>query len=574
MPLRKDILIAPESLPLSGEEAHAFLREMETTVLDPFHTHLPAWSIDPDTLLLSLLTAFDGMAIVMRIVQPTLGSVGVWQYLHSRNEGLTISIRWLAGRLAQKTINSITGEQLNLAGQFHSHATAYAQLELLHVGFGKGLFEVQADRSKRTIRFLRPSLKRTGAHLHFADLVHHRQKGMLSNENDGSLRYIADTVATIEPVLSRGRIHHTSILPYLSEAVLDASASVEQPDVVDLEPTSDLGGFSYSDFTCYWRVLLGWSNVAMRLYLRLFEEKVPQSECMPTQVVSGRGFLDAMVTHTKLSAEIVQKITSFLTYDQRDIKGDVFLRPLFTMQNDYIWSPLVVSLSRQPRNVLKALCRNRSTRNLGATLNGTREKRLLLRFGLHIQKNAKYAFKTNVQMYAGNECSELDLLAYRDSVPTQVLLVQAKCVIAADDMNEIESTTKEAEVGKQQVLLCERILRGMSVEQKREMFKFVRWELVDEYFGIVLMPDSEPSGNYAAETVPAISLITFEDRLRQRHLQSPQTIWNSCRSRKWQQKLSSGSDAYVPLVIGGVTYEMPIDIHPEELETLLNANNS
>ncbi len=570
MHIPDDILLNPAPLPLSGEKALSFLRKCETTVLDVFHTHLPAWSLDADAQLLSVLTVFDGTAVVMQLLQPHFNSVGVWQQLHSSSEGLTIAVRWLTPRLSRHLQTFISEDDISAAGRLHLHAIEYAQLTILHVGLGKGLFELQADEDARVIRFVRPNLYKRAAHLHFADLIHQRQRKLLSDEVHTPLHFIVSVVSGIVPSLANGRIAHECLLPHLTEEVLKAAASVEEPELVDLLATDDLGLFSYSDFMRYWRILHGWSTLAQRLYLRLFSEGVPQSECMPTQVVPKDEFILAVTNLAGLSNRVVRDITHFLSFVTTDDKGDVFLRPLFVFENAYTWSPLVVMLSRQPRNTLKSLCRTKSTMALGATLNGSREKRFLLRFGQYIQKKAQYAFKMNVELSGNSEVSELDLLAYRDSSPSEVLLVQAKCVIAADDMNELSSTTREAEIGKLQVQLCEKLLRAMPIEEKRRKFKFVKWELVDKYCGIVVMPDSEPTASYDAAEVPAISLIAFESRLRDRHLRSPQKIWKACRERPWQKKLSSGSDAYIPIAIGDVTYQCPIDLHPEALEAISN----
>jgi len=279
---------------------------------------------------------------------------------------------------------------------------------------------------------------------------------------------------------------------------------------------------------------------------------------MATQVVPEGTFTHTMSQLSGLGPDIVASITAFLTFDARTKRPDIFLQPLFRVWGHVLWSPYVVVESRQPRNALKLLCQDRLTANLGATLNGSREKRLLERFAAFLTHKGGYQTKSNTPICAGGRASELDLLAFNPHAPTEVLLIQAKTPIAADDANEIDAVTRDLAVAATQCKTSEAILLDMPLTQRQQLFPFVRWRHVREFHKLVITPDSEPHGHYDHEAVPAVSLVTIEHRLSLRKLRSPSVLVNACRAKRWQDRMTGGGEAFLPIHVGEVTYQMPL----------------
>jgi hypothetical protein len=273
-----------------------------------------------------------------------------------------------------------------------------------------------------------------------------------------------------------------------------------------------------------------------------------------------------MARLTGFSTDLVECITSFLIHDNRTKNPDVYLQPLFALNEHVVWSPLVVSLSRQPRNALKLLCRTKATQQLGGTLNGTRENGMLLRFGRYLQKRAGYDFKINITVAEGADKTEIDLLAYNKREPSQVLLVQGKASIAADDQNEIDSVTKDMVVGREQCQLAEAILKRLPSRQLSQLYKFVAWDKVTTFYPLVITPDSEPHGQYDHSYAPAIALSSFEARVHDRKLRTPQSIWDTCRMRSWEARQSHLEPSFMPFKVGGVTYQIPFMADPKQVE--------
>ena len=563
--MSRDYIIAPAPLPMNCSDAEQYMREVESQVLDPFHRSLPIWSREPATALLATLNAFDGMTVVMAMTQSSLGSVGVWQYFHAISEGLPIAIRWLLPRFDTKMqIARVSNEVVEEAGRLLAHAADYAQLEIMHIAFGKGRFVVSADAKERRIRFMRSVQEKS--YLHFADLISPNQR-MLNRDNPSEpLRFVTTRANRAKVDLADGRINYSSIIDELDERLLTACSELQPPEIIDLLPNDNMGSFLYEDFQRYWKVLRAWGEFAVRIYLRLWQEGVAQSECMPTQILPEKDFIVCMAIVTGLNPHTIQNITDFLTLDITKKRADVFFQPLIKLNGHYAWSALLVTLSRQPRNALKLLCRTKSTQDLGATLNGSRERRMLVRFGVRLQKMGHYSYKINIPLSDGVIQTELDLLAYTSTAPTEVLLVQGKTVIAADEQNEIDAATKEMIVGSKQIEDAERVLRALSNEQKRSLYKFVNWEIVKDYYGLVITPDSEPDGQYDPSKNPAISLVSLENRVGLRKFRSPRILCHTCRDRNWQKHMSSNVESYFTIRIGDVTYELPFDIDPKQLK--------
>ena len=98
------------------------------------------------------------------------------------------------------------------------------------------------------------------------------------------------------------------------------------------------------------------------------------------------------------------------------------------------------------------------------------------------------------------------MLAYNTRSPEELLLVEAKSILAADEINEVDAATTELVRAQGQLRRTIEILGRMPTHQKAGLFKFVRWENVTHYYGMVLTPDTHPNERYDHSEIPAISL--------------------------------------------------------------------
>jgi hypothetical protein len=548
---------------LSGQEAEKFLRHVERETLDRVREKYSLWAIHPSIAFDAMLLAVDSMALSMSEMGrlSTTGSAPPRFVLGQRTkaiqEGLTVALRWLYPRITGTLYDQPTEDALiSDAGNLLLHAIDYHRLEVFHRGLGQGLYRVTACQDTRKIRFSPETIAHARSVVAFDDLVD-SERNRAQQTGDRIRELICDRASASPPVLIGGRISAISALGFVDAKMLQIARVGALMDVISLDDSKDMGGFSVGEFKAFWIVLDAWSRVLTSLYLLLCYSGHPQEECMPTPRLRRDQFLCLMAEKTRLSLEVVGRIADFLTYSLDVTRPDAYLQPLFSDGVILTWSALIVARSRQPRNAIKLLCQRSRTRNLGATLNGSREKSFLRQLGQFLEKRGQYAFKIAAPISDGESEGEIDLLAYRRSCPGQVLLVQAKTPIAADDNVEIAAVTRDLEEGARQSLRAEDILRRMPTSQKASLFKFVDWSRVRSYHHLVVTPDSEMGGKYGTPEIPAISLVAMQLRLRALDCVNPAAICNACRTRAWLDPIVPTEVCYEPLIVGDVIYELP-----------------
>lgn len=559
-------VLDPAELPLKGSKAEAYMREVECRVLDEHHKTFPLWALDPGIALLALVEAFDSFAVVQPMIMEHASAIGVWQYVKIYQEGYVQALRWLYARCSNSALPiAISEGDIDKAGAFLNYTANYAQVAVFHVGFGKGLYAIEADRESQIIRFRKSQQPDMRAHQYFGDLIARRQKSILKGGTNSALS-IPDFAAAIGSIsLEHGRIGPSSASALVCDELRAFHQRDFERDFAQLDGAARIGQSTYAEFQQYWINLSAWSTCAVRAYLTLANQDTPQSACMATQQLRRDEYIERMVRISGLSSEVVEDLTMLLTYDSRTPRPDAFLQPLIVIGDLILWSPLIVNLSRQPRNLLKLLCQTKATQDLGATLNGTRERALLCRFGERLQSRAGYAFKLNVPLKHGDSESELDLLAYRAATPSEVLVIQGKTPVTADDLHEVDTTSKDLQLGAEQCRVAESLLRAMPLQQKKQLYPFVNWEKVLTFHGLVITPDSEPGGRYDSSDIPAIALTTIEHRLRSNDLKSPRRICEACRERPWLDERAIEAQSYFRIKVQDINYEIPLTLTPDEM---------
>lgn len=459
---------------MQGSKAEMFMRDVERRVLDEHHKLLPFWSLEPATALLAMVEAFDSFAFVQPHIMRRASAIGVWQYVKSYQEGFVHALRLMWPRCRNVApVDGVSEEDIDKAGAFLNYMADYAQVAMFHVGFGKGLYAVEADEPSRVVRFRRSDQPNHRAHLYFGDLIARRQASVLGGRVHDALSIPDFAAATGQVSLENGRIAPSSASALVLDELRQFHRRAFDSDPVPLDRGARIGNWTYADFQAYWINLSAWSTCAVRAYLTLANGGTPQSQCMCTQQLPRDEFVDRLVHMSALPNDVVDNITTFLTYDERTPRPDPFLQPLIVMGDSLVFSPYLVALSRQPRNLLKLLCQTRATQKLGATLNGSRERALLRRFGEHLQSRSGYSFKLNIPLKCQDEETELDLLAYQVAVPSEVLLVQGKTPVATDDIHEVDAVSREFQRGASQCEQATRILKAMPLEHKRKLYPFV-----------------------------------------------------------------------------------------------------
>lgn len=358
--------------------------------------------------------------------------------------------------------------------------------------------------------------------------------------------------------LVRGRIRLKSVHELASEEVNNLTALFTTPEVVEVPGAADLVGFTLDEFRRFWHGLHSWSIAATELYLHLISEGVSQERCMPTQVVPRSEFAEWMTTLTGLDVDTIGRIITRLTYPVADKRRDMILQPLICGPASVSWCPLAIKQSKPERNTLKLMSRLSPLRDQAATLIGEREKELLRQLGLLLAKRAGYDYKLNSILRNRERQAELDLLAYNRKTPDEVLLVEAKAVLAVDEVGEVQAATEQFNEAQEQLRRVTEILTSLPNDQKRSLYPFVDWGRVRTYRPLVVAPDSNPRAGFDHSDISMITLELLRTQLRSRHFKSPTAIWEASRLKEWLKPLPiHGEDLYSSITIGSVRYEFP-----------------
>ena len=83
--------------------------------------------------------------------------------------------------------------------------------------------------------------------------------------------------------------------------------------------------------------------------------------------------------------------------------------------------------------------------------------------------------------------------------------------------------------------------------EKHDLFKFVKWDQVKNFYGVAVAADAEPNDKYDHKIFPGISLETMKLWFKDRHLQCPRKLWSACQSRNWLADLKQAKESIVSI---------------------------
>jgi hypothetical protein len=326
-------------------------------------------------------------------------------------------------------------------------------------------------------------------------------------------------------------------------------------DEVAFDDATDLGGFSLREFMSFWSELAEWSELAVGAYFDATDSGVPQERALPTQLIRRDDFLRSMQVLTGLSGATTHRVAERLTYDLQAPKRDPFLQPLMACNEAVLWSPHAVSLSNQPRNILKLLARTPDTSNLAATAIGQRERVFVAQLGRQLSsKRAHWQWKLSVRPHESTD-GEVDLLAWTPRAPDQLLVIEAKTVLEADEVGEMQNVSAQFTHGQEQLRRSIGLLQESSLVHRRAQAQFVPWERVNKYYGVVISPETEPTSEFDHVDVPAISFRSMALFVPDRSWRSPEALHAAVAGRRWEGMYHL--DNHIDLEMDGITFRLP-----------------
>lgn len=277
---------------------------------------------------------------------------------------------------------------------------------------------------------------------------------------------------------------------------------------------------------------------------------------MPTQVVRRDEFLRSIETISKLSAATVERILDRLKVDRRTNKLDMYLQPLLCGDESVAWSVRCVQMSIWQRNLLKLMARTPAHKATADDIIGGREKSLVAGIADRLQRK-EWTLITNRCLPAGED-GEVDLIGWNWSYPSEVLVIEAKAMLQADDPNEVRSATREMRRAQTQLQRIISTLSSLPNNAMESHFPQMECDKVTYWFGVVMTPEGEPGFDYDHSVFPASSFATLLRRLSPKDWRSPSRLRRAMVDRKWQAEVRAGTVKYEPFELAGITFEAPV----------------
>jgi hypothetical protein len=278
--------------------------------------------------------------------------------------------------------------------------------------------------------------------------------------------------------------------------------------------------------------------------------------CMPTQCVNRSHATTALSRSLGLPEATVGRIVDRLAFDTRTNSPDVYQQPLFTNQQKLAWSPRVVAHSRGRRNLLKLMARSGYSDQI-ANIIGRLEISTIDRLRTRLCK-AGYSVRSDLPVRSSAERGQIDLVAWHPQAPTEILIVEVKGCLPADEVNEVDGTTEDARAGQAQLEKVCRILEYLRLRDQHSYGQTIPWPRVRTMCGLVLLYEGTTNSNYSHAVIPCVDLAVFLNQVRSSDIRSPARIVARCREKPWLNELRSQPDEWHSVTIADVTYELPI----------------
>jgi hypothetical protein len=538
-----------------------FFRQAES-VLDNAHTTLPLWSRSHPESTFAILAAFDMMMIPLGLgiagVEPNVSTV---QKAKEYHDALIYALRFFFNDDNRLPIRPTNNKRLiEEAFDFLRHCGIYGNLCDFHIGHGRGLYTLETEEAKKRIRFIPMTFE--GASL--------EPTGMIEDA-PSHWEHMADSVRDLKTVKETMRLLTTipnhvenglviiDDLSHLNDAVLDKALIYLLPaHRPELSDDTSLCGFTALEYQKYWHALIKWSMSAFSIYMEATLSGKQQNEYLPTQYMAYSTFIDGIISLSQLPAAIVSECTERITYGNKcPKKPDNFLQPLIRAGEYISWSPHLVQLCKYKRNMLKLMARIPEYKETADGIIGSKDVDLVSSIGQLLAKHG-YHYKTHAELPDGT--GEIDILAYRNNKPKEMLLAEIKCVLGVDEINEVNSATSEMISGQEQLARSIDFLKKCATSQKKKIWNGSFWDTIEIYYGMVISPNSQPNSRYDQREYPAL---TFETLMRYYYpsdFVSPRRLWKTSVNKRWLKDANSAELFFSPIKVGEYTYEIPTRI--------------
>ncbi len=543
-----------------NDPCEPFLRDAERNVLDVHHRTFAVWTRTPADRLWAILTAHDKL-IWSRFMEQGRSAVPALGLVHDSKlleEGLNYALRWtFEDSKSSFPQPSADKELLEQGEELLLHCGNYFLLSDLHKMYGMGLMALDCSPDERRIRFVPKSSSNVRSWHVMAEVA--SAEAASRNKHRLAAEAFSRKCRSIRHRLIRGRVTLDDPIDLVRTELFDDAAGL-QTETVGLNEKLRIGEFTVAEFRKTWQLLLAWSMAAIQIYLQRAASGEEHATCMPTQVVTRSRVLTTIETAAGISATVANNLIDFLTYDPGDVRCDVFLQPLIASSDSEMlaWSAHAVQVSRSERNLLKRLSSDPSRANLGAELIGGRQHDLLRDLGRLFAKRGGADFKLDKIVTGLGRKANIDLLVYWRRHPDEILLVEAKAILAIDSFHEQVRASNELTSAQAQLRRAEAVLMETQLESRLALFPFVDWAKVSRVFKVIVTPDSPAGVTFEPGDIPAMTLQTARAHLHNRDFQSAAAVWRAARERRWLESVHEIAQDFRTISIGDVVYEVPV----------------
>jgi hypothetical protein len=530
--------------------------------LDQYYKTFKLYAQPSDIRLYALLASYDSMVLPLASVPgaPLKSSKAVL-FFKTLDDSLNYCIRWLSAPKPSDLLSTSDSQIIESADNLLSFGSDYADIADMHMMYGRGLVKVEVDESQRKIRFIIKDEHTDKKEIHgfLQTYAYHKKLARQNMKKNVQLTAdIAKTLSKISFECYEGRIIIKDITLLKTPVIRGSLGKEVTSEILRLDENVDLGGFSFGDYKKFWLALFNWSNCLLFLYLKTVSNGMAQEECMPTQLLNEKHFISNIKILSDISEEAIINITDRLSYDWGNNKADILLRPFIRVGEKMLWSPFLITKLKYEKNMLKLMSRTPKLKSISDNIIGQRERQFLRLIGSNLAQKHGYQFKLNTSISSRDQNGEVDILAYKTEFPAEILIVEAKTALMADETNEIADVTEKLIDAQEQVKKALEILKSLNSKEKGRLFKFVDWDKVTEYYPIIMTPDSHPNTLYEDEIVPHIaysSLITFA---KPKNISRPFRLWNFCKNKSWIKEMTPEKEyEYKDVHVGDITYSLP-----------------
>jgi|GEM_PF-6539591 len=545
----------------------AIVREYER-IIDNGYRALPIFKYALPTAAYGVLAGFDCHVLTEQMIKERSNnsslSLAQVQILKCLGEGFILAMRWLLGSRDSVDVEPAPSKNLvEVANDLIQYGAKYFRVSMLYSSYSQGKMEATVDPARKLVRFAhkaafvdkRPSWG-------FADEASNEmllKTPQWEEQHERMQEGASEVFRRIPYHLESGRIVLEDVAPLSSKSVRQYVEWATARQRL-FSPELDLGGFTIRDFTAFWQAIYAWSVCVTDIYLHCCDRRnLPQETFMPTQVVARDTFIKGVATLSGLFPGVVERILARLKVDHRTSKLDVYLQPFLCGQRLVAWSVRSVQLSVWQRNLMKLMARTPSQKALADQIIASREPTLLASLKSWLETKG-WSVRVNQEL-PGLDKAEIDLIGWNWCYPSEILIVEAKALLQADDSNEVRSATKEMKRAQEQIARIVQLLKQMPSEARKARFPFVDWLRVASWYGIVVTPEGEAGLDFDHLKYPACSFATLRQRLSSADRRSPSSLWRAMVDRSWQAEIRSGRFEYEPIELAGLTFEEPYIVY-------------